>query len=246
MVQTVALLNDEPSPVWVGPVLRELVDAWLAHDRDPAAWSVAPQAPAANRALAVRLENWLRREPARISTFFEGARLLITPTGVPAIEFGPGKPTPGSRVNRFTPLAKALRAIAAQEAQRKLAVEDDAFRCLLSLIYSEHCGRVGRCDRLKCGRYFFARTAHGNKRFCSRSCTLTESAIRATQVQRADERTRKLRAASEALKRVPARQIEQWKVWVVKHAGRDGAGLTLNFLTRAVSRGDLVPPNRRH
>ena len=140
---------------------------------------------------------------------------------------------------REAPLIPYLQAKMALGASADL-VQGFAIWYLLGVLLGGDGARVGRCDR--CRKYFYSQSRRGNKRYCSRSCNRVAGATRATRLQRAAERRRKLEAARSALKRLPPRRRTSWKQFVVAAAGRSGTILTPNFLTRAVSLGELVAP----
>lgn len=97
--------------------------------------------------------------------------------------------------------------------------------------------RVGKCDR--CGRYYVSEGAYLRKRFCSRSCAKSEFAVRATQRRREQETEQKRRAVAQAIHALETRRRRpvNWKEWVSEQAG-----VTKKWITRAINRGEIRPP----
>lgn len=100
------------------------------------------------------------------------------------------------------------------------------------------------CDKLagpcaRCGRYYIKKRA-SQKVYCSRRCGNAATAVARTAERIADERKDKLACANAALKRWERATTRQdWKHWVANKTGIDP-----RFLTRAVHKGDLVPPKK--
>jgi len=113
----------------------------------------------------------------------------------------------------------------------------EAARTFTSLITSPLADDVRRCDR--CGRYFLNRSGHRNKRFCARRCATQHTAIKATLHRRRAERERTLKRARAALRDMLPEDFRRadWKKRVARRTG-----LTPNWLTRAINRGDLKVP----
>ena len=102
---------------------------------------------------------------------------------------------------------------------------------------------VGRCKR--CGKFWWNRWGHSNKTYCSSKCASADTATRATRERRDTEHQQKLRLVEAAIRRferLPAerRSKSNWKTWVQKEAGPH---VSANFITRAINRGDLQPPD---
>jgi hypothetical protein len=96
---------------------------------------------------------------------------------------------------------------------------------------------AGPCPR--CDRYYIKKRA-SQKVYCSRRCGNAATAAARTSERLADERKQKLARASLAMKRwKPTTTGRDWKVWVASKTGIDP-----RFLTRAVNKGDLVPPKQ--
>lgn len=97
----------------------------------------------------------------------------------------------------------------------------------------------GPCDR--CGRYFKKKRAN-HKLYCDRDCAHLASAAKSTNERLQRDREDKLKRAKlriaqwQDLKRKPK---IGWKKWIVIAA----PDLSVSFLTRAVNKGDLIPPN---
>ncbi|MGC2246110.1 MAG: hypothetical protein WA609_05875 [Terriglobales bacterium] len=103
---------------------------------------------------------------------------------------------------------------------------------------------VPRCDKIagpcpRCDRYYIKKRA-SQKVYCSRRCGNAATAIARTRERIASERKDKLISASAAMKEWGSVNTRKdWKHWVAQRTGID-----LRFLTRAVTKGDLVPPKK--
>jgi hypothetical protein len=103
--------------------------------------------------------------------------------------------------------------------------------------------RLGRCPQ--CGVYFVRKTRREST-YCSQRCGSRASSAVRTPVDRAEQRQEKLNIAAagiakyEVLWRKGRVQIG-WKEWVACHYNV-AAEITLNFLTRAEKKGELIPP----
>jgi uncharacterized Zn finger protein (UPF0148 family) len=127
--------------------------------------------------------------------------------------------------------------------------DEEAARFFLTLIWNSENEKLrGPCAG--CGRYYIRRTA-GNTTYCSRSCGTRATAIAATMRKRASEHEDKLRRARAAIEEFARQQHKakherkrrtntEWKEWVSTLEPE----ITRNFLTRAVNKGELKPPQR--
>jgi hypothetical protein len=96
---------------------------------------------------------------------------------------------------------------------------------------------AGPCPR--CDRYYIKKRA-SQKVYCSRGCGNAATAVARTRERIASERKHKLARASAAMKRWKLTATRQdWKAWVASKTGIDQ-----RFLTRAITKGDLVPPKQ--
>jgi hypothetical protein len=96
---------------------------------------------------------------------------------------------------------------------------------------------AGPCPR--CDRYYIKKRA-SQKVYCSRRCGNAATAVARTRERIASERRDKLARVNAALNRWERATTRQdWKHWVAKKTGIDP-----RFLTRAVTKGDLVPPKK--
>jgi hypothetical protein len=97
---------------------------------------------------------------------------------------------------------------------------------------------AGPCAR--CGRYYLKKRA-SQKVYCSRRCGNAATAVARTSKRIEAERNDKLRRVKTAIREWRSAKTQQdWKHWVATRAGVD-----LRFLTRAVNKGDLVPPTTK-
>jgi hypothetical protein len=94
---------------------------------------------------------------------------------------------------------------------------------------------AGPCAR--CGAYYIKKTRR-QKVYCSQRCGSANTALPAVRKKRAGEHARKLHSAQEALLHwKPTSNERGWKEWISKRTG-----LSINWLTRAVNKGELFPP----
>jgi hypothetical protein len=96
----------------------------------------------------------------------------------------------------------------------------------------------GPCAR--CGDYYIKKTRR-QKVYCSQRCGSATTAIPATRRKRAEEHAEKLRRAQVASAEwITTRTKDGWKDWTSSHTG-----ITMHWLTRAVSNGELRPPTEK-
>jgi hypothetical protein len=101
---------------------------------------------------------------------------------------------------------------------------------------SRSCRLGGPCDR--CGRYYIKKRLD-QKRYCGRRCAHLASATKATINRLRKERADRLRRANKAAQEWSGTRTKlDWKHWV----SRDQPDITPKFLTRAVNKGKLCPP----
>jgi hypothetical protein len=94
----------------------------------------------------------------------------------------------------------------------------------------------GPCAR--CGDYFVKHTKR-QKVYCSRNCSSAGTAVPAMKRMRQVEQSRKTRSAQQCIVEWgKAKRRLGWKEWVSIETG-----FTIRWITRAVNRGDLRPPN---
>jgi hypothetical protein len=112
---------------------------------------------------------------------------------------------------------------------RRFALDEFA----VFLIAAAPRAEIGRCDR--CGRFYWNRWGHTNKRFCARQCSQRQTAIegQAKMASRQrQEKNRRIRATLKALIDTKPRTAD-WRAWVAERAR-----VSKNYLTRALRRGD--------
>lgn len=122
--------------------------------------------------------------------------------------------------------------------KRRLTPEVEAMTLFHLLAVAPGCEKIaGPC--LRCGRYYIKKRA-SQKVYCSRRCGNAATAVVRTRERIADERKEKLVRAKAAMKKWKSTATRQdWKHWVAQKTEID-----LRFLTRAVTKGDLVPPDK--
>jgi len=96
--------------------------------------------------------------------------------------------------------------------------------------------RLGKCSR--CRRYFI-RSVRQNGMYCSRKCATHMTALISTKARRQREHSMKLERSHKALVRIGQRSKlpKNWKELAAKKAG-----VTRQWLTRAINKGELLPP----
>jgi len=99
----------------------------------------------------------------------------------------------------------------------------------------------GPCNYSPCGRFFITKRKKASI-YCSRRCCQLAGAARSTKRRRPeDEKRDKLKQIAAAIETWRnARTKDDWKISVCKQLPE----VSLSFLTRAVSKSDLVPPTR--
>jgi hypothetical protein len=124
------------------------------------------------------------------------------------------------------------------DVKRKLTPEVEAMTLFHLLTIVPGCEKIaGPCPR--CDRYYIKKRA-SQKVYCSRRCGNATTAIARTRERIASERLDKLARASTAMKKWKSVNTRKdWKHWVAQRTGID-----LRFLTRAVTKGDLVPSKK--
>ena len=160
-----------------------------------------------------------RREPLIHSPRSERARVLFNPILLESELFAGD-----TRLPKFSELCR----IRAQEM-------------FLEFIQSAVFDRIGRCKR--CSKYYYNRSGHRNKAYCSGPCARAASARKAKAEKRAEEQAEKLTAVRAALTKYSQlndskrRRIKNLKGWVAEEAR-----VTPHFITGAQRRGALANP----
>jgi hypothetical protein len=125
-----------------------------------------------------------------------------------------------------------------KDGKQRLTPEMEAI-CLFSLLtVNPGCERIaGACPR--CDRYYIKKRA-SQKVYCSHRCGNAATAVARTRERIASERSEKLDRARAAVKKW--KPTAGWPDW--KHSVAASTGIDLRFLTRAINKGDLVPPKK--
>lgn len=134
------------------------------------------------------------------------------------------------------------------------AAEDDyaglvaASARIATLITSPFYNRIGRCAR--CGKFYLAESDRADRKYCSQRCASFDTAVKATKERRKQNREAKLRRVQQQIRRFEEltaqvrKQIADtkggWQLWVAEQTGPD---VTQRFVTRALNKGELTPPN---
>jgi hypothetical protein len=100
---------------------------------------------------------------------------------------------------------------------------------------------MGRCKREGCGRYYFSPSGYKETEYCpGGKCARHQTAREANQRRRKKERDEILHQITQTIdkwgKRQRPRRLD-WKLWTAQQAG-----VTTNFITRAVKKEELTPP----
>lgn len=126
----------------------------------------------------------------------------------------------------------------------KLLLDDHEYAVGLfaALTLNPECEKLGGpCAHVTCGKYFVRKSKRLTD-YCSRLCCQRASALRHTKRRLEEERKDKLDRARSAIRKwLTARTRDDWKTSVCKQE----PDITMKFLTRAVTRGDLVEPKAR-
>src|SRR5262249_20274764 len=113
-----------------------------------------------------------------------------------------------------------------------------AQQMFLGFIQSSTFNRVGRCRR--CSTYFYNRSGHTNKVYCSGPCARAASAREAKERKREYEETQRLARVNAAVVKFrqlsdeKRRHVKKPKRWIAEHAE-----VTPHFITRAQRSGKL-------
>jgi hypothetical protein len=113
---------------------------------------------------------------------------------------------------------------------------DLACREFLRLIRTPEPERLGGpCPRKGCGNWFTKGTSR-EKHFCCRNCASIASGLEGTKRSR--------EKAKEAISKYkPGRTRKPWKLWVAEYCA--GEDISVKWLTRAVTKGELTAPAPR-
>jgi hypothetical protein len=119
-----------------------------------------------------------------------------------------------------------------RSSARRVVLED--FMTLIANPRWELLG--GPCAR--CGDYFVKHTKR-QKVYCSRNCGSAATAVPAMKRKRQEEQARRIRSAQESIAEFSkSKRRLGWKEWVSNETG-----FTIRWITRAVNRGAIRPPN---
>ena len=135
-------------------------------------------------------------------------------------------------------LGKKRVWVKGRNGKRALTPEVEAITLFHLLTVLPGCEKIaGPCPR--CDRYYIKKRA-SQKVYCSRRCGNATTAVARTRERIARERRDKLARAKSALKKWESVSTRKdWKDWVARETG-----ITPRFLTRAVTKGDLVSPEK--
>lgn len=111
-----------------------------------------------------------------------------------------------------------------------------------ALTLNPNCEKLGGpCAHIKCSRYFVRKSKRLTD-YCSRLCCQRASALRHTRRRLEEERKDKLDRTRAAIQKWQTTHTrDDWKTAVCKRE----PDITMRFLTRAVTKGDLAEPRAR-
>jgi hypothetical protein len=129
-----------------------------------------------------------------------------------------------------------LAAMPREEGLSRFEILVHAF--FLLLIMNRYWNRLGEpCARWN--NYYVKKTSR-QKVYCSKHCGLMETSINANRIRRRRQHMEKVEKAREFISKWEnTRNSRSWKVWV-----SEKTGFTTNWLTRAVTGGDLHEPTK--
>ena len=121
--------------------------------------------------------------------------------------------------------------------RRVETLPEQALTYFIDLITNPEWGRLaGPCER--CSDYFLKETKHKRK-FCSRKCTSASTATEHVKLGRERDKAIKIEKAKRLIDEWADKQPRgfTWKKWVCR-----GPEITIQWLTRAVNKGDVRAP----
>ncbi len=131
---------------------------------------------------------------------------------------------------------RQMRRVSVEDGDAKLRILRESVilfaRLTLNPRWMDLAGPCRRCDR------FFLRKRKSHDTYCKAACghaTTAAHRVREKRVLDRQERLMRAREAAERWSKAPTAQ--EWKRWVAAKAG-----LRVQFLTRAVNRGELAAP----
>jgi hypothetical protein len=163
----------------------------------------------------LKVEKLIRRQPSALLVGSKGPPILINPFALSGL-FGLRR----NRRGKDNPVVYA---------------REEAITLFIRLVQHPDGSRIGKC--LRCGRYFFGRP---DQKCCPRPrrCGSYLAAIRATKASWHETRKGLIARAQDAIRRWELDGVRTpWKPWVARRVRK-----TEKWVTRAVNRGDLIPP----
>ena len=134
------------------------------------------------------------------------------------------------------------------------AAEDDyaglvaASARMATLITSPFYNRIRRCVR--CGQFYLAKSDRTARKYCSQRCSSFDTAVKSTRERRKRDHEAKLERVRRQIRRFEdladrtkkrvGKAKGGWQRWVAERSGPD---VTQRFVTRAVNKDELTPPN---
>jgi hypothetical protein len=165
--------------------------------------------------IKLKVEKLLRRQPLALLAASTGPSILMNPfapSGIVGL--------PHSKRGKDDPLVHA---------------REEAIALFIRLVQHPDSPRMGKC--LRCGRYFFGRP---DQKCCPRPrrCGSYLAAIRARKASWHETRKGLIARAQDAIRRWELDGVRTpWKPWVARRVRK-----TEKWVTRAINRGDLMPP----
>jgi hypothetical protein len=160
------------------------------------------------------------------------------------------KETEESLTAHLTPQNPGVGVLVTYRPKRSWTAWDHAWNFFIQLLQNADIERfAGPCRR--CGRYYIRKTAKPSV-YCSRECASQATAIKRTIENRKRQHAQKLELAVSGIERwrslvAKGRTKKGWKEFVANDfkSADPALDLTVRFLSRAVNKGELIPPETK-
>lgn len=106
------------------------------------------------------------------------------------------------------------------------------------LLNPENMRLSGPC--MRCGMYFYKQILRGDQRYCSCECSRKETSLISHREERKVAKQQKIEKANELITKLKPSERKQWK----RAMHRSHPEFSVNWLTRAVTAGDVIEPLR--
>lgn len=149
----------------------------------------------------------------------------------------------------FAPQNPGAGILVTYSPKRPWTAWDHAWNLFIQFLRNEDIERLGGPCR-RCSRYYIRKTAKPSV-YCSRECASQATAIKRTIENRKRQHAQKLELAASGIEKwrslvAKGRTSKGWKEFVANLKSADPAlDLTVRFLSRAVNKGELIPPETK-